>query len=726
MKNDELVTLPVTNRSTTDRLWLVCIVSAWICMLFIGLAANGSIKSSIFQKGNPSLLIHGVDYEGNICGITSGTVKSLPNLIYPNFYGNNPSSDGDYVPPLTAICISSCPAAGGTITDPYGKYGSWSVPQDSVEFVNTCLYKSENRVATSGTTILSDFLATYVLIACLGFVLTIGLSFCFLAITRIPCFLRIVIWFCVFLVFFLCEGGGYFLLNEAKNQEKNNSNNTTLNRTEITLFNTIGSILCIAGILWIAFIAFFRKRISLAITLIKESAATLLQVPLLFLFPLIQTAIFAGFTCLWLYYTIYLVSSGQIITHVDSITGFSYKTIEYNENSKRAIVFMIFIWLWTIGFIEALGQLTASHTVLSWYFAVNRREITSLQVLSSFLIISRYHIGTAALGSLLISLLRMIRLWFEYMKYMLSKHSGDQINRFPLTRCFLSCFNCFLLFFEKFIKFLNKQSFIQCSMKGTDFIKSGRKAFFLLIKNIGRFAAVIMISDFVIIIGKIAISLSAATIGYLYMKSYMNHQLNGFILPTIFIFFLAYSTSTMFLNVLSSTTDTLLQACLVDEERQKKASTMSSSVSSPDDSANNIKHLILASKDQWKSVDNEDYDKYDENDVEDEEGEEIGDNNSSSQRNQRESNIDDLHEIELQRRPLSLSHKCSTSAPPPPPPPPPLPPKKHFHLLSSSPSYSIVHQQEELKESLSQEIIRDNQVQSSFITVLLDFILILL
>jgi hypothetical protein len=705
MKKDELVTLPVINRSTTDRLWLVCILSAWICMLFIGLAANGSIKSSVFQKGDPSLLVHGVDYEGNICGITSGIANSLPKLIYPNVYGNNPSSNGDYVPPLTAICVSSCPAVGGIIIDPYGKYGSWSAPQDSVDFVNTCLYKSENRIATSGATILSDLLATYVLIACLGFVLTIGLSFCFLVVTRIPCFLRIMIWFCVFLVFFLCEGGGYFLLNEAKNQEKSNNNNTTLNHTEITLFNTVGSILCIAGIFWIACIAFFRKRISLAITLIKESAATLLQVPLLFLFPLIQTAIFAGFTCLWLYYTIYLVSSGQIVTHVDSVTGFSYKTIEYNENSKRAIVFMIFIWLWTIGFIEAVGQLTASHTVLSWYFAFNRSEITSMQVLSSFLTIIRYHTGTAAFGSLLISILRMIRLWFEYMKYMLSKQSGVDTNRFLLVRCVFSCFNCFLLFFEKFIKFLNKQSFIQCSMKGTDFIKSGRKAFTLLIKNIGRFAAVIMISDFVIIIGKIAISLSSATIGYLYMKAYMNNRLNGFILPTIFIFFLAYFTSTMFLNVLSSTTDTLLQACLVDEERQRKAAISTSA--GLDDSANHIKQLILANKDQWKSSGNEDYDKYDEQEIEDDD--EDDSNPNRSQREEKENNIDDLHEIELQRRPLSHSHNSSSSTSALPPPPPPPPPRKPFHLLSTSvtSSYSAVHQQEEQKLDRPQE---SNQV----------------
>ncbi len=580
-----ILPVPYKQRGCTDKFCLALLIAMWIGMTIVGFASIGLIKVPYLHKGNPELLLHGVDYEGNICGIDS-VVEKLPLRIMPNFYATTESSTGDYVPPLLAVCVSSCPSQGDTITDPYGTYGTWSAAYDSRDFLNNCLYISEDRDSTSATTIISDFARAAGVIAILGFLLALICSFLFLLITRIPLVLRSIVWFCVGFILIVLAAGGYFLLNEAKQQEHSHSSSSMQSKTEIALLKALGGFLSGCAVLWLCVICFMRKRIALAISLIRESASALTSMPLLALLPFLQTIFFAGFTSLWMCYCIYLVSSGDVNTVTDDITGFSYKTISYDKYCQRAIIFMLFAWLWSIGFLEAIGQIGSSHAVLTWYFAEIRRDIDSRQVLSSMFLVTLCHSGTAAVGSFLIATLRLLRMMLEYVKYrltVLNKIEQRTNGVLPGSRCicstmtairhrFIACIlcsmSCLLLLFEKIIKFLNKHSYIQCAMMGSSFIPSAIKAYRILFRNLGRLAAVSVIGDFVVLIGKLSITLSSAGIGYWYMSHYMKDSLNGFVLPTIFIGFLAFVTATMFLGVLSATADSLLQACIVDEERE--------------------------------------------------------------------------------------------------------------------------------------------------------------
>jgi choline transporter-like protein 2/4/5 len=566
----------------------------WIAMTIVGFASLGFIKVPYLKEGDPELLLHGVDYEGNICGV-DGIVQSLPLRIMPNFYLTTASSTGDYIPPLLAVCVASCPSNGGLITDPYGTYGTWSAAYDSKDFLNNCLYVSEDRDNTSATTILSDFARAAGVIALLGFALALVCSFLFLLVTRIPLFLRSIVWFCVGFILIVLAGGGYFLLNEAKEQEHTQDSSSMQTKTEIALLKALGGILSGFAVLWLCVICFMRKRIALAISLIRESAHALTSMPLLALLPFLQTMFFAGFTALWMFYCVYLVSSGDIDTVTDSITGFSFKTISYDRYCQRAILFMFFAWLWSIGFLEAIGQIGSSHAVLTWYFADIRYEIDSRQVLSSMCLVTWFHSGTAAVGSFLIATLRLLRMMLEYVKYRLAvmnkieQRGTNAVTatvagtvsgtgrcvyntctsiRYRLISCILCSLSCLLLLFEKIIKFLNKHSYIQCAMMGSAFFPSAMKAYRILFRNLGRLAAVSVVGDFVVLIGKLSITLSSAGLGYWYMSHFMKDSLNGFVLPTIFIAFLAFVTATMFLGVLSATADSLLQACIVDEERE--------------------------------------------------------------------------------------------------------------------------------------------------------------
>ena len=52
---------------------------------------------------------------------------------------------------------------------------------------------------------------------------------------------------------------------------------------------------------------------------------------------LIQAILFVGFSAIWLLYTTYLVSSAQITTYEDPVTGESYKEFKYSDRAKQSV-----------------------------------------------------------------------------------------------------------------------------------------------------------------------------------------------------------------------------------------------------------------------------------------------------------------------------------------------------------------------------------------------------
>lgn len=225
-----------------------------------------------------------------------------------------------------------------------------------------------------------------------------------------------------------------------------------------------------ASVIWIAVILLLRERIALAIGLVRESSKALLRMPILTILPLLYVGIFGLITIIFSIYCAYLASSGDITTHYNSTTGMSYKEISFTEAARNTIAFVIFVYLWTIGFLEAMGHILSSHAILTWYFSDDKSLIGSSQACKSAYISFRFHAGSAAVGSFLIAFLRGIRIILEYVQHKLEVLS----NRNPVNGCcrctcgvgtfarfFLCSLSCCLCCFEGFVRFINKHAYIQ-------------------------------------------------------------------------------------------------------------------------------------------------------------------------------------------------------------------------------------------------------------------------
>ena len=131
-----------------------------------------------------------------------------------------------------------------------------------------------------------------------------------------------------------------------------------------------------------------------------------------------------------------------------------------------------------------------------------------LPILSSFGRLVRYHIGSVAFGSLIIALIQVVRIIMAYVERKLKKRVGGGVFGF-----ILKCCQCCLWCFEKCMKFLNRNAYIEVAIYGYNFCKAAKKAFTLLTSNMLRVAAINSVGTFVLFLGKATVVASTVLIG---------------------------------------------------------------------------------------------------------------------------------------------------------------------------------------------------------------------
>ena len=241
--------LPVKERSCTDRPFLLLIVISWILMGIIGLSALGILDTysvTGLREGDPRILTRGVDYEGNVCG-SDDSVQTIGNKksYRPNYFGTNLDSDGNYAPPLLSICAENCPLKGDNIVDPYGNYGNWTAPTNTKSFLDTCIYQT--TYPTDPMSVYSDIVESASVVGVAGFVLAIVASMLFLYVVRIPLILRTVVWTCILLISFLSAVAAYVIFRRASyvKAESDDADNS-----EVKVLEIVGSFLAAFSLLW--------------------------------------------------------------------------------------------------------------------------------------------------------------------------------------------------------------------------------------------------------------------------------------------------------------------------------------------------------------------------------------------------------------------------------------------------------------------------------------------
>jgi len=474
-----------------------------------------------------------------------------------------------------------------------------------------------------GERVFNDLSHTWWMIG-IGFILACVLSFVWILLMRF--FTGIMVWTSIGLIFVLVSGlFGYSLHRyyQVKDITTNQINILQVNLTPDYLNNVLqladtwlafAIILGIlTGIVLLVLIA-LRNRIQIAVELLEQAAKAVGQLCSSIFWPIFPFVLHVLVVLWWVAIAMYLTSAGtqiHTVNHISAIpppdscfanenclnpvTNEGYKqndtchpsqfnqtcrncpqiTCQFTRYEKEGgwfgswmIWFNLFAFYWTMEFVTALGELVLAGVFSQWYWTHDKSKLPCCS-LSASLANATYHLGTVAFGSLLIAIIRFIRAILNQIEKKLLAHHND------LTRCLLCLCKCCLWCLEKFMRFLNRNAYIMCAMKGSNFCVSAKDAFNLLMRNIVRVVVLNGIVNFLLFIGKLVIVVGVGTLSYFFFSRQIPipelqdeiPTLNFLFTPITVIVIGTYFITSSFFSVYIMAVDTLFLCFLEDLER---------------------------------------------------------------------------------------------------------------------------------------------------------------
>ena len=211
-----------------------------------------------------------------------------------------------------------------------------------------------------------------------------GVAFLYLYLLRIPGLLFFFIWTAVLSVLLLLLIGSILLLT-LSNEWSQDGEHSNPEVYTMRFFGYFG-LACTA--IYLCLVIVMRKRIQLAIGIVKQAAKALATMPALLALPVVQAIGLLIFIIPWIIYVLFLASSGTVTTVQSSYEtddgatiGYSYREFTYTTNTKYAFLYMIFCYFWTSEFILAFGQLAIALSYTGWYFVRDKRNAGNQTVL---------------------------------------------------------------------------------------------------------------------------------------------------------------------------------------------------------------------------------------------------------------------------------------------------------------------------------------------------------
>lgn len=163
----------------------------------------------------------------------------------------------------------------------------------------------------------------------------------------------------------------------------------------------------------------------------------------------------------------------------------------------------LFGLFWIIAFIVALEQFIVAATCCMWYFSGDGSDVAisfgdvGVGIATKWAF--RYHLGSLAIGSFLIAVVQMIKVVFEYFA---SKEDYLKTKDNFAVKAILCCIRYCIWCLDAYVKFINKNSYIQIALHNSTFCTACKESFYLIVRHIGRFSSLGVIGFLITFLGK--------------------------------------------------------------------------------------------------------------------------------------------------------------------------------------------------------------------------------
>ncbi|XP_030251490.1 choline transporter-like protein 1 isoform X4 [Sparus aurata] len=297
---------------------------------------------------------------------------------------------------------------------------------------------------------------------------------------------------------------------------------------------------------------FMRKRVALTIALFHVAGKVFIHLPLLTLQPFVTFLALLLFWIYWILVLLFLGTTGNPVQNEETgLTEFRLTGPLQYLTWYHAVGLV-----WITEFILACQQMTVAGAVVTYYFTRDKNRLPVTPILSSVLRLFRYHLGTVAKGSFIITLVKIPRLILMYI------HNQLKGKENACARCLLKTCICCLWCLEKCLNYLNQNAYAATAINSTSFCTSARDAFVILVENALRVATINAVGDFVLFLGKILIVTSTAFAGVLLLNYRQDYA--EWLLPLIIVCLFSFLVAHCFLSIFEIVVDVLFLCFAID------------------------------------------------------------------------------------------------------------------------------------------------------------------
>jgi len=369
-----------------------------------------------------------------------------------------------------------------------------------------------------------------------------------------------------------------------------------VNESQQRMYEILGYCMLGVTVIYLLIILTMRRRIRLAIGVLKEATKVVAAMPFIMLFPLNTVAAslaVAGYT---VYISMLIVSSGEItaqnVTGFTTIAGNSSARLLLDSNSSAVLadvivsefessslntwlfVYNFFGFLWTNQLIAAIGATTiagasASHYWASEFEKEKVKKMPRRPVLASLRKVFRFHLGSLAFGAFIIAVVQLIRAFLAY----LDKQTRTLQRKNKLIMVLMKAVQCCLWCFEKVLKFITKNAYILIALKGSSFCTATRDGFLILLNNFAKIGIATAINNLMLLLAKLVITAAAGVVCWLHITNLLagEEAPSTAFVPVVVSVILAWYVGAAFMSVYALTVDTIM-ICFCEDEKHNDGS----------------------------------------------------------------------------------------------------------------------------------------------------------
>uniref|UniRef100_A0A8C9IGW1 Choline transporter-like protein n=1 Tax=Piliocolobus tephrosceles TaxID=591936 RepID=A0A8C9IGW1_9PRIM len=585
---------PLEDRSCTDIPWLLLFILFCVGMGFI---CGFSIAT-----GAAARLVSGYDSYGNICGQKNTKLEAIPNSGMDHtqrkyvFFLDPCNLDLiNRKIKSVALCVAACPRQELKTLSDVQKFAEMNgsalcsynlkpseyttsskssvlcpklpVPASApIPFFHRCAPVNIScyaKFAEALITFVSDNSVLHRLISGVMTSKEIILGLCLLSLVLsmilmviIRYISRVLVWILTILVILGSLGGTGVLWWLYAKQRRSPKETITPEQLQIAEDNLRALLIYAISATVFTVILFLimlvmRKRVALTIALFHVAGKVFIHLPLLVFQPFWT---FFALVLFWVYWIMTLLFLGTTGSPVQNEQGF----VEFKISGPLQYMWWYHVvgLIWISEFILACQQMTVAGAVVTYYFTRDKRNLPFTPILASVNRLIRYHLGTVAKGSFIITLVKIPRMILMYI------HSQLKGKENACARCVLKSCICCLWCLEKCLNYLNQNAYTATAINSTNFCTSAKDAFVILVENALRVATINTVGDFMLFLGKVLIVCSTGLAGIMLLNYQQDYTV--WVLPLIIVCLFAFLVAHCFLSIYEMVVDVLFLCFAID------------------------------------------------------------------------------------------------------------------------------------------------------------------